>query len=401
MINSGSSSIKYKLINGETQSALAEGLIERIGESGSRIIHKAYFESRDTLNIEQEDLIPDHGEGMERIIHLLTDTAAGVIDSLSAISAIGHRVVQGGEKFKEPVQINDAVVREIEAQIPLAPLHNPGALAGITTALRLFDAIPQVAVFDTAFHQSIPPKAFRYALPHKYYEENRVRRFGFHGTSHQYVTHRAADLLNRPLCQLNVISLHLGNGSSITAVENGESVDTSMGLTPLDGVIMGTRCGSIDPAIIAHITAEQSMELEDVMHLLTKESGLKGFCGSNDLRDIHQMMAEGNETATLAFDMLIRSYRHFVGAYFAVLPRVDAILFTAGIGENDPAVRKGVCQNLEHLGVLFDDRRNTAIKGNGGIISEANSPVTVMVIPTDEELEIANQTRQITAALPA
>lgn len=400
VINSGSSSIKYKLIEINGPSVLAEGLIERIGEPVSNVAHRSLPGTPNVLKVVEKSVIPDHSRGMNCILSLLTDPKIGVIKDLSAISAIGHRVVQGGEKFKAPVLIDGAVVEEIKAHIPLAPLHNPGALAGITTALKLFDQLPQVAVFDTAFHQTIPAKAFRYAVPHRFYQKNGVRRFGFHGTSHQYVTRCAAQMLDKPVETINLISLHLGNGSSVTAVEGGKSVDTSMGMTPLDGVIMGTRCGALDPAVIAHLVEQESQPLPEIMRILTRESGLKGLCGSNDLRDIHDLIALGDENAVLALDMLIHSYRHFLGAYFTVLSRVDAVVFTAGVGENDPAVREGVCRGLEHMGVIFDIRKNLSLKrGKGGVISSDKSPVKVMVIPTNEELEIAVQVRRITQGL--
>jgi len=395
VINSGSSSIKYKLFNSKTGSLLAEGLLERIGGAVSKISHKSFQSITKVAKTIMEMTIPDHEQGMKIIVSLLTDPESGVIDNTSFISAIGHRVVQGGKLFREPVRINEAVIDGIRANIPLAPLHNPGALAGIVTALEIFPEILQVAVFDTAFHQTIPPKAFRYAIPNRFYVDAGVRRFGFHGTSHQYITHETARLLNKSVDETNLISLHLGNGSSITAIRHGKSIDTSMGMTPLDGVIMGTRCGAIDPAIIAHLAEQQGLSLQEIMTILTQESGLKGLCGSNDLRDIHRSIACGDDQAALALDMLIYRYRHYVGAYFAVLERVDALAFTAGIGENDPDVREGVCRNLRHFGIFFDKKRNAAITDNGGTISLPSSPVTVMVIPANEELEIANQVRLV------
>jgi len=395
VINSGSSSIKYKLIDMKTEASLAEGLLERIGETISTITHNTYPGTNEANRAIVETVIPDHGQGMKFIVSLLTDSKLGVIEKISSISAIGHRVVQGGERFKEPVPINEAVIEGIRGNIPLAPLHNPGALAGIATALEIFPATLHVAVFDTAFHQTIPSKAFRYAIPNQFYEDAGVRRYGFHGTSHRYIAHETARLLEKSVNEINLISMHLGNGSSITAIHQGRSVDTSMGMTPLDGVIMGTRCGAIDPAIISHLANHLGMSLQEIMSVLSQESGLKGLCGYNDLRDIHQAVAGGDERASLALDMLIYRCRHYVGAYFAVLDQVDVLVFTAGIGENDPVIREGVCKNLKNLGIYFDAERNAGIRGSAGIISSRSSPVTVMVIPANEELEIARQVRVI------
>jgi acetate kinase len=395
VINSGSSSIKYKLIDMDMVSPLAEGLLERIGEPMGTITHIAHPGTSNAYETRVEAAVPDHGQGMKTIVSLLTSPKTGVIESKSAISAIGHRVVQGGEQFTRPVPIDDTVISGIRANIPLAPLHNPGALAGILNALEMFPDTLQVAVFDTAFHQTIPSKAFRYAIPHRFYQDAGIRRFGFHGTSHGYITHETARLLGKPVEETNLISLHLGNGSSITAIREGKSVDTSMGMTPLDGVIMGTRCGAIDPAIIAHLSDSQGMDLQEIMTLLTRESGIKGLCGYNDLRDVHHAIAKGDEQAALALEMLIYSYRHYVGAYFTVLGQVDALVFTAGIGENDAVIREGVCKNLEILGIELDPDLNAGIRGGEGIISKPGSRVCIMVIPTNEELEIARQVRVI------
>ncbi|WP_022667371.1 acetate/propionate family kinase [Desulfospira joergensenii] len=395
VINSGSSSIKYKLIDMDTEASLGEGVLERIGEAKGKILYHSHPGTSRALTKKIEAPISDHSHGMEWILSLLTDAESGVIENRTSISAIGHRVVQGGEKFKAPALIDDAVTESIRANIPLAPLHNPGALSGIITALDMFPEAGQVAVFDTAFHQTIPAKAYRYALPDRLYTEAGVRRFGFHGTSHRYITREAADYLEIPPDKINLISLHLGNGSSITAVSGGKSVDTSMGMTPLEGVIMGTRSGSIDPAIISYLADNTGMSLEEIMTLLTQESGLKGLCGYNDLRDIHRAAAAGNEQAELALDMLIYSYRKYIGAYFAVLGRVDCLVFTAGIGENDSVIRERVCRNLETFGIEVDPERNRDLSDTCSIISTSSSRVKVMVISTNEELEIARQTQML------
>lgn len=395
IINSGSSSIKYKLMDMNAEASLAEGSLERIGEAAGTIVHHSHPGTSRALTNKMETAIVDHAHGMEWILALLTDSVSGVIESRSSISAVGHRVVQGGEQFKEPTLIDDAVIDSIRTNIPLAPLHNPGSLSGIITSLKMFPEARQAAVFDTAFHQTIPAKAFRYAVPNRLYDHAGIRRFGFHGTSHQYVTRVAAEQLGTPLDGISLISLHLGNGSSITAVSNGKSVDTSMGMTPLEGVIMGTRSGSIDPAVIAYLVDYLGMTLEEVMKLLTYESGLKGLCGYNDVRDIHRAVAEGNEQAGLALDMLIYSYRKFVGAYFAVLGRVDCLVFTAGIGENDAVIRERVCQKMECFGIELDLVKNSDLSYPVEMISAPSSRVKVLVISTNEELEIARQTRML------
>ena len=395
VLNSGSSSIKYKLIDMQGERLLADGLVERIGEAMGTVTHRKYVAGQAPEKTRREAAIADHSTGMEMVVALLTAEDTGVVTTSEDIAAIGHRVVHGGELFRESTRIDETVIANIEACIPLAPLHNPGGLAGIRTARKLFPDTAQVAVFDTAYHQSIPAHAYQYALPYALYEALGIRRYGFHGTSHRFVAGEAAKLLGKPLGETNLISLHLGNGASITAIEGGRSVDTSMGMTPLAGVIMGTRSGDIDPAIIEHIVDQKRMPLGEVMNLLTKESGLKGICGSNDLRDIHQGAAEGNERARLALEMLIYSYKKYVGTYLAVLGHVDALIFTAGIGENDSVVRQGVCEGLENLGIVIDPKRNSDWNGSAAAVSIPDSPVKVLVIPTNEELEIARQTAAI------
>ena len=395
VLNSGSSSIKYKLIDMQGEVCLADGLVQRIGESTSSIDHRNHTAGPSPASARIKQTVADHTQGIQMVVAMLTAADTGVIDTPEKIAAIGHRVVHGGELFRASRPIDDAVIDGIEACIPLAPLHNPGCLAGIRTAMAFFPTTRQVAVFDTAFHQSIPPHAFHYAIPYGLYEDLGIRRYGFHGTSHHYVSKEAARFLGKPLDQTNLISLHLGNGASITAVANGCSVDTSMGMTPLAGVIMGTRSGDIDPAIIDFIATQKKLPLKAIMDILTRQSGLKGVCGLNDLRDIHKRCAEGDKRALLALEMLIYRYKHYVGAYMAVLGRVDAIVFTAGIGENDAGVRYGVCKGLENLGISIDKDINAEWNGAAGAISTAGSPVKILVIPTDEELEIARQTAAV------
>lgn len=395
VLNSGSSSIKYKLIDMQGEVLLADGLVERIGDSTSSILHRNHATTPEPAETRRELAIANHARGIEMAVEMLTQTDTGVIDDLEDIAAIGHRVVHGGEMFRDAILIDQTVIEGIEACIPLAPLHNPGCLAGIRTARSLFQTTPQVAVFDTAFHQSIPPRAFHYALPYSYYEELGIRRFGFHGTSHRYVTGETARLLDQSVNRTNLISLHLGNGASITAVANGRSVDTSMGMTPLAGVIMGTRCGDIDPAVIEFIAEKKKLPLEKIIDILSTQSGLKGICGWNDLRDIHQQSNAGDERARLATDMLIYRYKHYIGAYMAVLDRVDALVFTAGIGENDATVRKEVCKGMAHLGIVIDEDLNREWGGIAGAINASDSPIRILVIPTNEELEIARQTAAI------
>jgi acetate kinase len=394
VINAGSSSIKYRLLDMADEEALSWGVVEKIGEPCSRVLHQGRT-PHGVHQITEEHPIRDHREAMERVVRLLTTEGGGVIDDPEHIDAIGHRVVHGGERFRHPVRIDADVVEGIREHIPLAPLHNPGHLAGIETALELFPRAPQVAVFDTAFHQTIPPEAHLYAVPYRLYEELGVRRYGFHGISHAYVTGEASRLLNVPLEQLNLITLHLGNGASITAVKGGRSVDTSMGLTPLEGVIMGTRSGSLDPAVVGYLHRRAGMEVDEIMDLLTRESGLLGICGHNDLRDIHRRRLRGDARAQLALKMLVHSYRKYVGAYLAVLGRTDAVVFTGGIGENDAVVRELVCRDMENLGIRLDPTKNLQWEGRPECISRPDSRVRVLVIPTNEELEIARQTSRV------
>ncbi len=388
VINSGSSSIKYQLFDITGSQVLASGLIERIGEP--QALHRHTDRQDEAVETKSQHAIPTHRDGLLRISKVLRNS--GVIHDLSELSAIGHRVVHGGEYFREPTLIDQEVLDRIRKMIPLAPLHNPANLMGIKVALQAAPDIPQVAVFDTAFHQSIPQHAWRYALPEKLYSEQHVRRYGFHGTSHHYVAKQAAQQLGKPLASLNLITLHLGNGASAAAIRQGRSVDTSMGMTPLEGLIMGTRCGDIDPAIHFYLDRETGLSNEEVETLLNKESGLKGICGSNDMREVHRLADAGDERARLALEMYCYRIKKYIGAYYAVLGHLDAVVFTGGIGENDAQTRAQSCAGMTTLGIEIDSEKNSH-RGEGAFaINRETSPVSILVIPTDEELEIALQT---------
>ncbi len=395
VINSGSSSIKYQLLDTDNESVLISGLIERIGDAQGDLINKAFPGTDNEVVTEIEQPIPDHTTGMRLAIDMITDPAKGAIKDKSEIGAIGHRVVHGGEDFHEPTIIDTEVIAAIEANVPLAPLHNPANLDGIHVAMELFPGIPQVAVFDTAFHQTIPPHAYMYALPYELYEKDRVRRYGFHGTSHKFVAGECANLLGKPLAECNLITVHLGNGCSMTAIENGKSVDTSLGMTPLEGLVMGTRSGDVDPAIHTFLARNKGMDIEAIDAMLNKQSGLKGMCGMNDMRDIHAAADKGNKNAQLALDVQTYRNRKYIGAYMAVLGHVDAIVFTAGIGENDAIVRRLSLKGLAGFGVKIDEAANDQRAKEPLKISANNSTVAVWVIPTNEELAIARQTRAI------
>ena len=388
VINSGSSSIKYQLFDITGAQVLASGLIERIGEPQARHRHT---DSQGTVEETESKLaIPTHRDGLLRIGKVLRES--GAIHDLSELSAIGHRVVHGGEYFKEPTLIDQEVLDRIRKMIPLAPLHNPANLMGIEVALQAAPDIPQVAVFDTAFHQSIPQHAWRYALPEKLYSQQHVRRYGFHGTSHHYVAKQAAQQLGKPLASLNLITLHLGNGASAAAIRQGRSVDTSMGMTPLEGLIMGTRCGDIDPAIHFYLSRETGLSNEEVETLLNKDSGLKGICGSNDMREVHRLADAGDERARLALEMYCYRIKKYIGAYYAVLGHLDAVVFTGGIGENDAQTRAQSCAGMTTLGIEIDSEKNSQRSEGAFAINSDTGPVSILVIPTDEELEIALQT---------
>ncbi len=395
VINSGSSSIKYQVIEMKTETVLATGLVERIGEDSGRLKNVFLPGSATQREIVIEQPIADHYSGMMLVINLLTDKEKGIVKDASEISAIGHRVVHGGEDFRASTRITPKVIEAIQRNIPLAPLHNPANLDGIRVAMELFPAVFQVAVFDTAFHQTMPPHAFMYALPYALYEQDRVRRYGFHGTSHRFVAGECARLLGKPLDESNLITVHLGNGCSVTAIENGQSIDTSLGMTPLEGLVMGTRCGDLDPAIHLFLKQNKGMELEAIDQMLNKESGLKGLCGMNDMRDIHQAIADGNKQAATALDVATYRNRKYIGAYMAVLGRVDGIVFTAGIGENDDVVRAESLKGLEVFGVRLDAEKNSVRSKEARCISTAESSVKVFVIPTNEELAIAREVANV------
>ena len=387
VINCGSSSLKYQLIDSRSEEVLAAGLCERIGIDG-RMTHTP--SSGNT--VVKNDPLPDHGAAIQAVLSALTDKAHGVISSLGEIGAVGHRLVHGGEKFAASVIINDEVIAEVEACNDLAPLHNPANLIGVRACRQIMPDVPMVGVFDTAFHQTMPPKAYLYGIPHQYYEEHKVRRYGFHGTSHNYVSQRVHHLAELDPDNSRVIVCHLGNGASVTAVKNGKSVDTSMGLTPLEGLIMGTRSGDLDPGVIEYIAKKEHLTLEEVLKVLNKESGVLGLSGvSSDFRDLAEAMEQGNEQAAVAVEAFCYRVAKHIGAYTAALNGVDAIVFTAGIGENAAHIRSMVCDYLGFLGITIDEEKN-AVRGKETEISTPDSKVAVFVIPTNEELAIARET---------
>lgn len=388
VINCGSSSLKYQLIDSDSKAVLAKGLCERIGIDGSAITHQPDGKDK----IKKEIPMPDHKKAVELVIEALTDPVNGVVKSLDEIDAVGHRVVHGGEKFAQSVIINDDVIAAIKECNDLAPLHNPANLIGIDACKALMPNVPMVAVFDTAFHQTMPAKAYLYGLPHEYYDKYRVRRYGFHGTSHAFVSKRTAEILGKDVNDFKVIVCHLGNGASISAVKNGKCIDTSMGLTPLQGLIMGTRSGDIDPAIIEYICKKENLTVEEVINVLNKKSGVLGLSGvSSDFRDLAAAKDEGNQKAVDALDTYAYTVAKYIGSYVAALNGVDAIVFTAGVGENNGPVRKDIMEYFGYLGIEIDDEKNK-IRGEEIIISKESSPVTVMVVPTNEELAICEDT---------
>ncbi|GED84667.1 acetate kinase [Streptomyces sp. NPDC091412] len=387
VLNSGSSSVKYQLLDMRDATRLAVGLVERIGEQTSRLRHTCLTTG---ATREENGPIADHDAALKSVAEELARDGLG-LDS-PELAAIGHRVVHGGMFFTEPTVIDNAVLTEIERLIPVAPLHNPANLTGIRTAMALRPDLPQVAVFDTAFHTTMPESAARYAIDTKIADRYRVRRYGFHGTSHGYVSRATAELLGKAPEDVNVIVLHLGNGASASAVRGGRCVDTSMGLTPLEGLVMGTRSGDLDPAVIFHLQRVGGMSMDEVDTLLNKRSGLFGLCGDNDMREIRRRMEEGDDEARLAFEIYIHRLKKYVGAYYAVLGTVDAVAFTAGVGENAAFVREAALDGLEGLGLAVDRERN-AVRGDGArLISPEGARTAVAVVPTDEEMEIATQT---------
>ena len=393
VINAGSSSLKYQLLNPETGDLLAKGLCERIGIDG-KFTYKPQVEGKKVLDA-IDVAMPTHSEAIQAVLNALVDAKNGVIGSMQEIDAVGHRVVHGGEAFNKSVLITDEVMKAIEDCIPLAPLHNPANLTGIRACQKVMPGVPMVAVFDTAFHQTMPAKAYMYALPYEYYENDKVRRYGFHGTSHKYVAGRAAAMLGKKPEELKLISCHLGNGSSVTAVDGGKSVDTSMGFTPLAGLPMGTRAGDLDAGILQYVMNKYGLSIDEMLNVLNKKSGVEGLSGvSSDFRDLENAAAEGNEKASLSREKFAYEVKKYVGAYAAAMGGVDAIIFTAGVGENDKAIRAMVCKGLEYMGVKLDDEANS-VRGKETVISTADSKVKVLLIPTNEELMIAMDTASI------
>ncbi|MGW2818655.1 acetate kinase [Streptomyces sp. NPDC001415] len=393
VLNSGSSSVKYQLLDMTDSSRLAVGLVERIGEQTSRLKHTPLATGGGSR--EQNGPIADHAAALKAVAAELAADGLG-LDS-PELAAIGHRVVHGGLKFSAPTVITDEVLAEIERLVPVAPLHNPANITGIRTAQALRPDLPQVAVFDTAFHTTMPESAARYAIDVATADEYRIRRYGFHGTSHAYVSRETAKLLGKAPEDVNVIVLHLGNGASASAVRGGRCVDTSMGLTPLEGLVMGTRSGDIDPAVTFHLKRVAGMSVDDIDVLLNKKSGLVGLCGDNDMREIRRRCDEGDEKAQLAFDIYIHRLKKYIGAYYAVLGKVDAIAFTAGVGENAAPVREAAVTGLEELGLAVDGELNAVRSDQPRLISPEYARVAVAVVPTDEELEIAQQTYALVA----
>ncbi|HZK58099.1 MAG TPA: acetate kinase [Clostridia bacterium] len=391
VINCGSSSLKYQLIDMQNEELLAIGLAERIGIDDSFLTHETIGKEEVVI---REDL-KDHKVTLGFVMDALVNPEYGVIKSLDEISATGHRVVHGGEEFTSSILITDKVISEVERCSNLAPLHNPPNLLGIFASKELLPDVPMVAVFDTAFHQTMPPEAYIYALPYELYEKHGVRRYGFHGTSHMYVARRAAEIFGKPIEDLKIITCHIGNGASITAVDGGKSVDTSMGLTPLEGLVMGTRCGDIDPAIVPFVGQREDLSYQEIDNLMNKKSGLLGVSGiSNDLRDILGAAEEGNYRARLALDLYNRRIKRYIAVYAAMMGGLDVIVFTAGVGENSIDTRKESCSGLEFLGIKIDDEKNNT-RGKEAVISSDDSKVTVMVVPTNEELAIARDTKEI------
>ena len=394
VINCGSSSLKYQLIDMETEELMAKGLVERIGIEGSRIKHETIGKEKKTI----ETPMQDHKRALELVMESLTNEEYGAIKSLDEIDAVGHRVVHGGEDFAQSVVIDEKVLKGIEDNVEIAPLHNPPNIMGIKACQRLLPNVKQVAVFDTAFHQTMPAESYIYALPYEYYEKYKIRRFGFHGTSHKYITNRAAEMLGKDVNEVNLITCHLGNGSSICAVKNGKSIDTSMGFTPLEGLAMGTRCGDLDPAILPFLMEKENLSTDEINTLINKKSGVLGISGvSSDFRDIEAARDEGNKRAKLALDIFEKRVRGYIGSYMTELDHVDAIVFTAGVGENSIEMRESIVNGLKSLGLKIDTERNN-VRGEDKLISADDSSIKIFVIPTNEELMIARDTKALVEA---
>ncbi len=391
VLNCGSSSVKYKLIESENGNVLAEGGVEKIGLPDSFLKFKRTDGSKETITVS----MPDHKEAVKNVLNILTDPKEGVIKSYEEIDAVGHRVVHGMEKFNKSMLITPEVIEKVKECYPVAPLHNPANITGIEAVTELIPGVPQVGVFDTAFHQTMPAKAFMYALPYEDYEKFGVRRYGFHGTSHRYVSRRACEFLGEPYEKQRIITCHIGNGGSITAVKDGISVDTSMGLTPTEGLVMGTRVGDVDPGALTYLMKCEGLDADGLTNVINKKSGVLGISGiSSDMRDIEDAIAAGNERAKLAMDMYEYRILKYIGAYTAVLGGVDVIAFTAGVGENSPELREAICEKLAYMGITLDKEANRS-RGKEVEISGKDSKVKVVVIPTDEELVIAQDTAMI------
>lgn len=391
VINCGSSSLKYQLLDMETKNPLAKGLVERIGMVGSVLTHRPANGEKEIITAE----IPNHDVAIQMVLDALVNSEYGVVKDLSEIGAVGHRVVHGGEKFASSVLVTDEVVKGIEDCIELAPLHNPPNVAGIKACQKLMPGVPEVVVFDTAFHQTMPAHAYLYGIPYELYEKYKIRKYGFHGTSHKYVSQRAAAMLNRPIEELKLISCHLGNGSSIAAIKGGESIETSMGFTPLEGLTMGTRCGDLDPSIVSFIMRKENLTTDGVDNFMNKQCGVLGLSGvSSDFRDIEGAAEEGNQRAQLALDVFAHDVKKYIGSYAAVLDGADAIIFTAGLGENSASMRESIVKGLGYLGAEIDPEKNK-IRGEEIDIATADSKCRVLVIPTNEELMIAMDTYAI------
>ena len=389
VLNCGSSSLKYQLIDMEGEKVLAKGLVERIGIEGSRIKHTKTGHDAVTREVP----FPDHSAAIKYVLDILVDPELGVLKSLDELGATGHRIVHGGEKFTQSVLVTPEVVKGIEEVIPLAPLHNPANLMGLKAVMNVLPGKPNVVVFDTAFHQTMPPKAFIYGIPYEYYEKDRIRRYGFHGTSHGYVANRAAEILGKDIKNLKIVTCHLGNGSSITAVDGGKCVDTSMGLGTAEGLLMGTRSGNVDPLVVINLM-EKLGDAQKVSDIIHKKSGLLGVSGvSSDLRDVEEAAEKGCERSKIAQDILITGVKKYIASYAAEMGGVDVVVFTAGIGENGITFREAVCKDMEFMGIKFDSEKNNC-RGKEVVISTPDSKVTVMVVPTDEEMAIARDTKR-------
>jgi acetate kinase len=393
VLNCGSSSVKYQLFEmNDESSVIAKGIVERIGFNDAIVQYKPAGKEK----IREEMGIPDHTVAINKIFQLLTDKDNGVIKDVKEIKAVGHRVVQGGEGYKESVLITKEVIKDIEDNIELAPLHNPANLKGIMSVENLLPGIPQVAVFDTSFHQTMPEYAYMYAIPREFYTKYKIRKYGYHGTSHKYVSRAASKVIGKDTRDLKMITCHLGNGASVAAIEYGKSIDTSMGFTPVDGLMMGTRTGDIDPGVLLYLADKEHLSLKGVSNLINKSSGMQGVSGiSSDMRNLELAYYEGNENATLALTMYTYRIKKFIGAYAAIMNGLDALIFTGGVGENDFNIRRMICQNMDYLGLMFDEVANHGIKGQNRVISKPESKVTAAVVQTDEELLIATDTYKI------